>query len=272
MKKINEDIISNNIDYIIMYIFSATLIMALIVILFFYFSRKKIIKKELEKKNLKISYQKELLHSVILTQESERRRIAQDLHDDISSKLNVVSLNAHLLNSKNISDTEKLEISNNIIDLTTKALESSRSIAHDLSPPVLEKFGLHAGIKELVSEYNSTKKIIVEYSNQLNFNKVNQDNQTHIFRILQELLNNSVKHGKALNAIIKFTGTENDILFYYSDNGIGFNYNNSNLKNGLGLSNIESRVDFLGGNLQIKSNLNEGIEVTFKIINHETIN
>lgn len=248
------------------------ILLVIVLILFFYFSRKKIIKKEIEKKNLQISYQKELLHSVILTQESERRRIAQDLHDDISSKLNVVSLNAHLLSSKNISDEEKNEISANIIDLTLKALESSRSIAHDLSPPVLEKFGLHAGIKELVSEYNSTKKIIVEYSNQLNFSKVNQDNQTHIFRILQELLNNSVKHGKASNATIKFTGAENDILFYYSDNGIGFNYKNSNLKKGLGLSNIESRVDFLGGNLQIKSNLKEGIEVTFKITNHETIN
>ncbi len=104
---------------IIVYSFIAFLLMGLVLILFFYFSRKKIIQKEFEKKDLEIQYQKELLSSVIITQEEERKRIAQDLHDDISSKLNIVSLNSHLLTTPNLTETEVVEITNNIINLTT---------------------------------------------------------------------------------------------------------------------------------------------------------
>ena len=117
------------------------IVMAVVLVLFFYFSRKKITQNEIEKKDLEIQYQKELLSAVIVTQEEERKRIAQDLHDDISSKLNIVSLNSHLLTTPNLTKNEVIEITNNIIDLTTKALDNSRKIAHGLLPPVLDKFG-----------------------------------------------------------------------------------------------------------------------------------
>ncbi|MFM7896096.1 MAG: sensor histidine kinase, partial [Flavobacterium sp.] len=138
---------NNEIIKVVFFILLAFISMFLVLILFFYFSRKKIVQIEVDKKNLEIEHQKELLNSVLITQEEERKRIAQDLHDDISSKLNVVSLNSHLLKTPNLYETEQLEITNNIIELTQKALENSRRIAHDLLPPVLEKFGLHAGIE-----------------------------------------------------------------------------------------------------------------------------
>ena len=104
---------------IIFYTSGFFIIMAVILVLFFYFSRKKIIQKELEKKDLEIQYQKELLSAVIITQEEERKRIAQDLHDDISSKLNIVSLNSHLLSTPNLTNNEVIEITNTIINLTS---------------------------------------------------------------------------------------------------------------------------------------------------------
>ena len=152
---------------VIIYTFNAFIMMALVLILFFYYSRKKIIRQEIEKRVLESNHQKEILRSVILTQESERKRIAQDLHDEISSKLNIISLNSHLLKSNNLADNELFEIANSITDLTTNALDSSRRIAHDLLPPVLEKFGLHAGIEELVSEFNNSKAVTIQYTNQL---------------------------------------------------------------------------------------------------------
>ena len=153
----------------VFFILLAFISMFLVLIMFFYFSRKKIVQIEVDKKNLEIEHQKELLNSVLITQEEERKRIAQDLHDDISSKLNVVSLNSHLLKTPNLNETEQLEITNNIIELTQNALENSRRIAHDLFPPVLEKFGLNAGIEELVEEFNSTKKVKVSYQNTIDF-------------------------------------------------------------------------------------------------------
>ena len=260
----NQEILESDLIEIIIYTSLAFLLLALVLILFFYFSRKKIIKQQLEKRDLEITYQKELLKSVIITQEEERKRIAQDLHDDISSKLNIVSLNTHLLKTPHLSENEILEITDNIIGLTTKALDNSRRIAHDLLPPVLEKFGLDAGIQELILEFNSSKSLNIIYDNKIKFDIQDNDKHLHIFRILQELMNNSLRHGKASEINISFINVNAKNVFKYSDNGIGFDPNDVKNRKGLGMKNIESRVNFLDGELEIISELGKGIQVEFK--------
>ncbi|KVV15304.1 Oxygen sensor histidine kinase NreB [Flavobacterium sp. TAB 87] len=252
-------------DIVLIILFSSVFFMlvAAAIVVFFYFSRKKINQKEMEKKNIIIEYQDQQLKAVILTQETERKRIAQDLHDDISSKLNVVKLNCHLLSTPNLSPAEQKEITSIIIDLTNKALDSSRKIAHNLLPPVLEKFGLDAGIKELCLEFESSRSVKIEYNNVVDFDFKNLHNDLHVFRILQELLNNSVRHGQA--TFISITLRENDNFYscIYTDNGIGFDTNLSSNQKGLGTKNIESRVRFLNGTLEIKSARGEGTRVNF---------
>ena len=235
----------------------------LTLVLFFYFSRKKIVKIAIEKKNQEIHYQKEILQSVIQTQEEERMRIAQDLHDDISSKLNIVSLNTHLLKTPNLSEAEFAEITDNIVSLTKKALENSRRIAHDLLPPVFEKFGLHAAIEELVLEFSTAKNVQINYENALEFSALEVNKQLHIFRILQELLNNSMRHGKATSISITFVSKNHQNTCVYKDNGVGFNTNSVNQKRGIGMQNIESRVNFLGGNINVQSEINKGVQIEF---------
>ena len=248
---------------IIVYSFIAFLLMGLVLILFFYFSRKKIIQKEFEKKDLEIQYQKELLSSVIITQEEERKRIAQDLHDDISSKLNIVSLNSHLLTTPNLTETEVVEITNNIINLTTKALDNSRKIAHGLLPPVLDKFGLHAGVEELCLEFSSSKAVKVNYENKTVFDIIDNDKHLHVFRILQELMNNSLRHGKASIISIIFEKKNEKNWCFYTDDGIGFEMKSDENKKGLGMKNIESRIAFLNGKMTLESSINKGISVVF---------
>ncbi|MFV8367733.1 sensor histidine kinase [Flavobacterium sp. XS1P27] len=248
---------------IIVYSFIAFLLMGLVLILFFYFSRKKIIQKEFEKKDLEIQYQKELLSSVIITQEEERKRIAQDLHDDISSKLNIVSLNSHLLTTPNLTETEVVEITNNIINLTAKALDNSRKIAHGLLPPVLDKFGLHAGVEELCLEFSSSKAVKVNYENKTVFDIIDNDKHLHVFRILQELMNNSLRHGKASIISIIFEKKDEKNWCFYTDDGIGFEMKSDENKKGLGMKNIESRIAFLNGKMTLDSAINKGISVVF---------
>ena len=235
----------------------------LTLVLFFYFSRKKIVKIAVEKKNQEIHYQKEILQSVIQTQEEERMRIAQDLHDDISSKLNVVSLNTHLLKTPNLSEAEFAEITDNIVSLTKKALENSRRIAHDLLPPVFEKFGLHAAVEELVLEFSTAKNVQINYENHIEFSALEVNKQLHIFRILQELLNNSMRHGKATNISITFVSKNQQDVCLYSDNGVGFKANLGNQKRGIGMQNIESRVNYLGGKIDVQSEINKGVQIEF---------
>lgn len=239
------------------------LFMALLLILFFKLSQRKIIQKELEKKDLEIQYQKELLSAVIITQEEERKRIAQDLHDDISSKLNIVSLNSHLLTTPNLTANEVIEITANIIDLTHKALDNSRKIAHGLLPPVLDKFGLHAGVEELCMEFSSSKAVKIDYQNKTTFAISDNDKHLHVFRILQELMNNSLRHGKATVISILFEEENGIKNCHYTDNGIGFEMKNNENQKGLGMKNIESRIAFLNGKLTLESVLNKGISVVF---------
>lgn len=258
-----QSIPEKEIVAIILYISLFFIIVAVALIIFFYLSRKKIIQKELEKIDLMVKYQKEQLHAIIFTQEEERKRIAQDLHDDISSKLNIVSLNTHLLSTSNLSEAEKNEITENIIALTAKALENSRKIAHNLLPPVLEKFGLNAGIEELCVEFETSKAIKIHYNNTIDFDVNDIDRQLHVFRILQELMNNSLRHGKATEIWISFE-IENGIpTCFYKDNGIGFDTQNFENHKGLGMKNIDSRISFLNGTMQINSELGQGIVVKF---------
>lgn len=239
------------------------LLMGLVLVLFFYFSRKKIIQKELEKRDLEIHHQKEQLHAIIIAQEEERKRIAQDLHDDISSKLNIVSLNSHLLGSSNLTSEETSEITENIISLTAKALENSRKIAHNLLPPVFEKFGLNAGVEELCHEFESSKAVKVQYENKIDFDQKDIDLHLHVFRILQELMNNSLRHGKATEIGIVFEKNQGAQTCKYTDNGIGFDAQNMGNQKGLGMKNIDSRVSFLKGTIEMNSEINKGISVIF---------
>jgi signal transduction histidine kinase len=258
--KINP-VYEKEIVSIILYTSVFFIILAVVLIVFFYFSRKKIIQKELEKKDLEIQHQRAQLRAVIITQEEERKRIAQDLHDDISSKLNIVSLNSHLLKTPNLSLAETNEITNNIIELTAKALGNTRRIAHDLLPPVLDKFGLHAGVEELCAEFNSSKAVNVSYQNNITFNEADKEKHLHVFRILQELMNNSVRHGKATEIKLIFDEVDGVNRCKYTDNGLGFDMEDPKNQNGLGMKNIESRVDFLNGSLAIVSAKNQGIDV-----------
>jgi two-component system NarL family sensor kinase len=243
------------------------LLMGLALLLFFFFSRKIIIEKKLEKTNLEIEYQKELIKSIISTQENERKRIAQDLHDDISSKLNVINLNANLLKDGELSPEEYLIVNDSILEATEKTLKSARRIAHNLLPPILEKFGLKDAIEELADSFNNSRKISVKYDLEYPKKYLKSEKELHFFRIVQELINNSVRHGKAKNSIIEIACKFNNLIFTYSDDGVGFDIKHSKHKKGLGLKNIESRVAMLKGHYIIESEPNKGFKIVLTVIN-----
>lgn len=241
------------------------LLMSVALLLFFFFSRKKMIEKELEKKNLEVHHQKEIIQSIIVTQEKERKRIAQDLHDDISSKLNVINLNANLLKDGELNPEEYTLVNDSILEATDKTLESARKIAHNLLPPILEKFGLKDALEELADSFNNSRKINIEYNIEYPKEHLSSQNELHFFRIVQELINNSVRHGKAKNSSISMSVNNEQLYFNYTDNGIGFNTNDLNHKKGLGMKNIESRVSLLQGNYVVKSKENNGFNITITL-------
>lgn len=206
-----------------------------------------------------------MLQSIIVTQEKERKRIAQDLHDDISSKLNVIHLNANLIKDGELSITEVETINKNIINVTDKTLESARKIAHNLLPPILEKFGLQPALEELADDFSNSKKIKINYNINYKKGQLSKKDELHVFRVIQELINNSVRHGKAKKSNLSLISKDGFIHLEYSDNGIGFDTSSSKVQKGLGMKNIESRVELLQGVLLINSAPNKGINVQIKI-------
>lgn len=253
----------NDFIYIITYIIGFLLLTSIIIIVFIVKAKNKIIQKELQKKNLEIQFQKEILQKTILTQEKERKRIAQDLHDDVSSKLIAVSLNLHLLKSAKTKEESKVEIIDNISIINQNTIETSRKIAHHLFPPVLDKFGLAPALEELVDDYNKTKSVTINYFSEIVFDNQNKNSQLQIFRIIQELISNSIKHGKAAEINIKFTSNNLTSQCIYTDNGIGFEIKTLQNKKGLGFSNIESRIQNIDGDYAIKSSINNGFQFIF---------
>ncbi len=230
-------------------------------ILFFHYSRKKIIEKEQEKLNIQLGQQKKILQASITTQEKERQRIAQDLHDAISAKLNVISLTTHVLLGDTSINEEQKKALEHILDVTSNTLESSRKIAHDLMPPVLEKFGLKVALEELFEDFIKSKQIDINYDID-QFNTINKTKDLHVFRIIQELINNSIRHGKAKQLDIILKQSRGFLTIDYKDNGIGFDTDFKDKKAGIGLQNIESRVAILEGSIVIESQINKGSTFT----------
>ncbi|MDC7998096.1 sensor histidine kinase [Gilvibacter sediminis] len=251
----NTEIIS-----LILIALSFLLLMAIALVIFFFLSRKKIINAELEKANMEISFQKEMLQATILTQEKERKRIAQDLHDAISSKLNIVSLNTNVLLEGGVDVQQTNEMLGTILQISNSTLESSRRIAHDLLPPVLQKFGLKAAVEELTNDYNRAHDGLITLKNDYQPDSLEAKEELHLFRIIQELVNNSLKHGAATQINIELKSQPPGLN--YSDNGIGFENTASAGKPGLGMKNIESRVALLGGQSRFESEAGNGIRFT----------
>lgn len=226
-------------------------------ILFFHYSRQKIVQKELEKAALKLENQQKILQTSIDIQERERKRISQDLHDAISSKLNIVSLTTNVLLVDKTVDGKHRQSLEQILNITTGTLESARKIAHDLLPPILEKFGLKSALEELFEECTANTTIDIE-SNIEELSLLSKTNQLHLFRIVQELINNSVRHGKANELVIYMEQNIAGFIIRYQDNGIGFTVKDAKEKPGIGLQNIKSRVKILNGTLKIESTPNSG--------------
>lgn len=243
------------------------LIMALILILFFYLSRKKIIQKELEKKSMELAHQQHILQASISAQEEERKRIAQDLHDAISAKLNVVSLTTHVLLDDPEIRSEQKKALQHILNVTTNTLESSRKIAHDLMPAILEKFGLKAALLELFEDFTQNTSLQIDHEIK-KLPHLTKTNELHIFRILQELINNSIRHGNANLLTINVNEDEEGFTINYYDNGSGFLINTIKRSTGIGLQNIKSRTAILNGTLQIKSAPDQGSTFIIHFSNH----
>ncbi|MDX8573689.1 histidine kinase [Elizabethkingia sp. HX QKY] len=251
-------------------IFIVIFIILILLLLYAYKQRAKSMKQrdelhalaiEKEKQNSKIS----TLTALLEGQEQERGRLARDLHDGLGGLL---SGTKHQLSYLDPHQSENIEegISKSIKQIDG-AVEELRRVAHNLMPDLLVKYGLEVAIQEFASRIsNSALDIHTEFINYRN--SLSEEKQLIIYRIIQELVNNAIKHADASEIIIQVSQEENVLNLTVEDNGKGFDHKSLNVKKTAGFHNIESRVQFLKGTMNIISELNIGTSIELQIPIH----
>lgn len=208
--------------------------------------RKNLYRQMLEREELKNQYHRDLLRSSIEVQDVERKRIAHDLHDEIGALLTTSRLYFNQL-SPGQADEQKQQVSNKINLLFDEMIANIRRISHDLRPVVLENLGLVEGIYSL-SEKLCEAGIGFNFSHQFTVT-LKKEVELNLFRIIQELIGNTLKHARATHILIEMKEDADKFYLHYQDDGIGFIPDPC--KNGLGMKSIESRLNLMDGKMKI---------------------
>jgi signal transduction histidine kinase len=203
------------------------------------------------------------IDAIIAAQENERSRIADDLHDNLGSKIATLKLYIEEIRTSKNKTKEKQELLEKLKSLADETYGEIRKIAHNKNFGALINQGLIPSIKTIAREISVSEKLQIEVIN-INVDKRIKNNiEIQVFRIVQELLTNIIKHADATEATIQFSEDENRINIMVEDNGKGFNTNEADF--GLGLTNIEKRIENIDGNMVIDSTPGNGTTVILNI-------
>ena len=201
------------------------------------------------------------IDAMIEGQEKERQRIANDLHDDLGGLMANVKLHFNALKDKD--SPELYSKTNNLIE---EAYQKVRSVAHAKNSGVIAKQGLLKAVQHMADKVSVSNKIKIEVLDYGLDNRLENSLELTLFRIIQELVTNVIKHSKASEVTIHLTNHDDSINIMVEDNGIGFNPNQITKTNkGMGISSIDKRVEHLDGKLTIESEKNKGTTVIIDI-------
>lgn len=206
--------------------------------------------------------------SMLKGQEEERSRLAKDLHDGLGGLLSGVKFSLSNMKDNLIITPDNMTVFERSLDMIDASIKELRRVAHNMMPEMLTKFGLDEALKEYCNTINSTKLINVKYQSHGMEGRIDKSTEIIIYRIIQELLNNILKHAGATEAFVQLIKEDSRLNVVVEDNGKGFD--TALLKNnkGAGLTSIQSRVDYLKGQLDIHSEKDKGtlVNIEFNVL------
>ena len=206
-----------------------------------------------------------ILSAIIKTEETERQYFAKELHDGLGPLLSSVKM-AFTALTKNMNTKNDKKIVSNTENLIDESIIALKEISNKLSPHVLNNFGLYKAVKLFVNnlEINNQPKII--FNSNLENKRFQYNIEAVFYRVICELIANTIKHASALNINIDLFTNNNKLTLDYYDDGVGFILKKIQAENkGTGLSNIESRIKSLNGIYQIYTNPNEGVNINISV-------
>jgi signal transduction histidine kinase len=219
-------------------------------------------------KSLKQENTISILKGVVQGEEKERGRIARELHDGIGG-----TLSAAMMRMMSIRH-EKEEIASvpayiEAMDLLQEMGDEIRKTAHNLMPEVLLKQSLPDAIRTYCNFVEKSKTLHVDFQSYGAFDQITQKNKLHIYRIVQEMLKNITEHANATHALLQLQVNEQLLTITVEDNGSGFN--TGDINKGIGLHNLQTRVDSMSGQFTIESAPGKGTSVYIEFDMHKMI-
>lgn len=232
-------------------------------------SRNLLAKKETELNQKRISElekdrQLVAVDSMLKGQEDERSRLAKDLHDGLGGLLSGVKFSLSNMKDNLVITPDNMAVFERSLDMLDTSIRELRRVAHNMMPEMLTKFGLDEALKEYCNTINATKLVTVKYQSLGMESRLDQSTEIIVFRIVQELLNNIMKHASATEALVQLIRENNRLNVMVEDNGKGFDQGLTENGDGAGWVNIRSRVDYLKGQLDIHTEAGKGTMVNIE--------
>ena len=214
--------------------------------------------RELED-NIKISSMQSMLEG----QEIERERISKDLHDSLGGLLSTIKLQFDSVKAKvdTVNNLKEYRSANKMLDT---AVEEVRSISQNLQPGSLMKLGLIPALKDMFNRFDEDIYPEIDFQVYDIPEKLPNMIALSIYRVIQELLHNTIKHAEANEVLIQINKENDELVIQFEDDGKGFDIDNLKRK-GMGLENIRSRINYLKGQINFDSKLGEGTSVLIHV-------
>ena len=206
-----------------------------------------------------------IINIVIHTEERERMRFSKDIHDGLGPLLSSAKMSVSALAGTELSKEQK-EIIDNTNLVIDEAVKSLKHISNNISPHILNNFGLERAIENFIKKFESISDLKINFKSNMKNVRLKNNIEVILYRIVCEMINNTIKHSGASEANVRLALNGGELTLDYSDNGCGFIVENA-LENssGMGLSNIISRVESIKGEVKIDSNLGQGARFIIKI-------
>ena len=204
------------------------------------------------------SKKREIVRSIIETQEKERRQLSVELHDNVNQILSSCKLMLEVAKDNKDKAPLLTEKSYHSIQL---AIEEIRKISHNLNPSAVEDFGLKEAVAEMIDKVNVSGKVNVAFKFEQKGKKapIRSEDKIAIYRIIQEQLNNIIRHADSRKVLIELSVKPTTVYLTIEDDGKGFDP--QKIKKGIGLKNIHHRVEYYHGKISIETAKNKGCKM-----------
>ncbi|MBK9380195.1 MAG: sensor histidine kinase [Chitinophagaceae bacterium] len=204
--------------------------------------------------------------AVLKGEEQERTRLAKDLHDGLGGMLSGIKYSFQTMKGNLIMTPENHQAFERSMDMLDSSIREMRRVAHNMMPEALVKFGLDTALKDFCTDINQTGALNVSYQSiGMEASVIEQTTAITIYRIVQELINNTMKHAAAKNAIVQVSRTNGILSVTVEDDGKGFDTAVLSQVRGIGWDNIKNRVEFLKGTLDVDSQPGKGTSVHIEL-------